>query len=142
LLKAMDVAEKVKEGLVLGADTIVVLDDTIFGKPKDDNDALKMLKGLNGREHLVITGIALVNACNGQVKSGYEVTRVLFDTLADSELIAYINSGEPEGKAGAYAIQGMGALLVKELKGCYFNVVGLPIVLLKSLLRDFRISIL
>jgi len=142
LLKAWDVAGKVGKGLVLGADTIVVLDDEIFGKPQSKEDAFRMLAGLSGRSHLVITGIALVNTENGLYRSAYETTVVEFAELDAEEIQAYINTGEPEGKAGAYAVQGIGALLVKKIDGCYSNVVGLPLMKLRRLMEEFGIKLL
>ncbi len=139
-LKAMDVARG-KSGIILGADTIVVCDDEIFGKPADADDARRMLRKLSGREHLVITGIALINTSTGRVSTGYETTKVRFSSLSDREIEAYIESGEPYGKAGAYAIQGRAALFVEGLDGCYSNVVGLPLRRLYRLLQDFGIEV-
>jgi len=140
-MKAADVAGKIDRGLVLGADTTVVCDDDIFGKPADENDARRMLEKLSGREHLVITGIAVIDASNGRSQTGYEVTRVRFSPLTQREIEVYIKSGEPFGKAGAYAIQGKAALFVESLHGCYSNVVGLPLNRLYRILQDFDVSI-
>lgn len=141
-MKALDVAKNVDKGLVLGADTIVVCNGEIFGKPSDEKDALRMLESLNGREHLVITGIALVDSENGVVKKGHETTKVIFSSLTAVDIQAYIKTGEPFGKAGAYAVQGRGALLVEGLNGCYSNVVGLPLNKLGKMLREFGIDIM
>lgn len=141
-VKAMDVAKKVEKGLVLGADTIVVCDDEIFGKPTDEADAKRMLDSLNGREHSVITGVALIDVESGRVKKGCETTRVRFSRLTAEEIQAYINTGEPFGKAGAYAVQGRGALLVECLDGCYSNVVGLPLHKLAQMLKELGISVI
>lgn len=140
--KAMDVAKNIDRGLVLGADTIVVCDGEIFGKPIDESDALRMLESLSGREHFVITGLALVDAASGKVKKGYETTKVKFSSLTAEEIQAYIKTGEPFGKAGAYAVQGRGALLVEGLNGCYSNVVGLPLKKLDNMLKEFGIRVL
>ena len=140
-LKACAVAGKVKKGLVLGADTIVVCDGRIFGKPADDDDARKMLETLNGREHLVITGIALVNAGNREIRTGHETTRVRFSRLKNREIEAYINTGEHMDKAGAYAVQGKGAFFVEGIDGCYSNVVGLPLKKLYNMLLEFGVSV-
>jgi len=137
LIKARDVAEKVKKGLVLGADTIVVIDGQIYGKPINDQHAYEMLKSLSGRCHQVITGVALVDAATGFYLTDYEKTDVYFSCIDDDEIREYINSGEAMGKAGAYAIQGKGALFVEKINGCYSNVVGLPIFLLKKMLKIF-----
>jgi len=141
-LKASDVARKVESGIVLGADTIVVCDDEIFGKPCDEADALRMLKRLNGREHIVITGVALIDASGKKESVGHETTQVRFSTLKDKEIMAYIKTGEPFGKAGAYAIQERGSLMVESINGCFSNVVGLPIRKLVKMLGDFGIMVL
>jgi septum formation protein len=141
-VKALDVAKNVENGLVLGADTIVVCEGEIFGKPIDEADARRMLESLSGREHLVITGVALIDTGNGAVKQGFETTRVRFSKLTSQEIQAYINTGEPYGKAGAYAVQGKGALLVESLNGCYFNVVGLPLQKVAKMLKEFGISVM
>jgi len=140
LAKAENVAVKVKNGLVLGADTIVVLDNVIFGKPKDCHEAYNMLKSLSGKYHEVITGVAIVNAGNGHYKTAHEKTKVFFISADDTDIYAYINTGESEGKAGAYAIQGKGALFVEKIEGCYTNVVGLPLVLINNLLKEFVVD--
>ncbi|HHV97920.1 MAG TPA: septum formation inhibitor Maf [Clostridiaceae bacterium] len=137
LTKAKDVAERVKKGLVLGADTIVVIDGKIYGKPTNAQHAYEMLKSLSGRRHQVITGVALVDAASGFYLADYEKTDVYFGYIDDDEIWEYINSGEAMGKAGAYAIQGKGALFVERINGCYSNVVGLPIFLLKKMLKKF-----
>jgi septum formation protein len=139
-MKAADVARD-RSGIVLGADTIVVCGDQIFGKPSDAASARMMLKALSGREHQVITGIALIDTVSGRASTGYETTRVRFSDLSDKEIEAYIESGEPYGKAGAYAIQGKAALFVESLNGCYSNVVGLPLRRLYRLLKDFGIEV-
>lgn len=140
--KALDVAEKTTGSLVLGADTIVVLDDVIFGKPADDGEAFKMLSNLSGREHSVITGIALIDSDKGTVRKGHEITKVRFAELTPEEIRYYISTGEPEGKAGAYAVQGIGAMLVEGIEGCYANVVGLPLMRLRKMLEYFNIYVM
>jgi len=139
-MKALDVAKSVGSGLVLGADTIVVCDDEVFGKPVDEDDARRMLNRLNAREHLVITGIALLDAAKGSAMVGHEVTKVRFAKLTQPEIEGYISSGEPFDKAGSYAVQGKGALLVDGIDGCYTNVVGLPLRKLFSFLREYGID--
>ncbi len=118
--------------LVLGADTTVTLDSRILGKPADAGDARRMLRLLSGRTHRVITGVALVSAAGAQVAA--EVTAVRFLTLSDAEIDAYIATGEPMDKAGAYAIQGRAARWIPRVEGCYFNVVGLPLALVGTML--------
>jgi septum formation protein len=118
---------------VLGADTTVTLDNHILGKPEDAADAARMLRMLSGRSHRVITGVALVTA--QAVETAAEVTAVRFLTLSDEEIAAYAVSGEPMDKAGAYAIQGQAAKWIPRIEGCYFNVVGLPLALVSTLLE-------
>jgi septum formation protein len=117
---------------VLGADTTVALDDHILGKPESPTDAARMLRLLSGRTHRVLTGVALVTATSTEVAA--ESTAVQFLTLSDEEIESYIATGEPMDKAGAYAIQGRAARWIPRIEGCYFNVVGLPIALVSSLL--------
>jgi len=119
---------------VLGADTTVTLDNQILGKPADASDAARMLRLLSGRTHRVVTGVALVTADGVQVAA--EATGVRFLTVSDEEIDAYIATGEPMDKAGAYAIQGRAARWTARIEGCYFNVVGLPIALVTSLLES------
>jgi septum formation protein len=121
---------------VLGADTTVTLDNHILGKPEDAADAARMLRLLSGRTHRVITGVAVVTAESTEVAA--EVTAVRFLTLSDEEIAAYIATGEPMDKAGAYAIQGRAARWIPRIEGCYFNVVGLPIALVSSLLESLN----
>jgi septum formation protein len=133
--KAEDVAGRFNSGIVLGADTIVVLDEHILGKPADAREAQEMLAMLSGRTHQVYTGLTLVDAARGVSVSHVEVTEVTFRQLTGQEIAAYVATGEPLDKAGAYGIQGKGALLVRGIRGCYFNVVGLPLAGLMSALR-------
>jgi septum formation protein len=120
--------------VVLGADTTVTLDNLILGKPSDAADAARMLRLLSGRTHRVITGVALVTAESVQVAA--EVTTVEFLELSDQDIDAYIATGEPMDKAGAYAIQGRAARWIPRIEGDYFNVVGLPIALVSALLES------
>ena len=117
---------------VLGADTTVTLDNIIMGKPMDAADATRMLRLLSGCTHRVITGVAVVTADGVEVAA--EVTAVRFLTLSDAEIADYVASGEPMDKAGAYAIQGRAARWIPRIEGCYFNVVGLPLALVSSML--------
>ncbi len=139
--KASDVASKIERGLVIGADTLVVLGETIFGKPSDPDDAVKMLSMLNGKTHSVYTGIAMIQVPSGQAEVGYSETKVKFRTASLEEIQSYVATGEPLDKAGAYGIQGKGGALVEAIEGCYFNVVGLPLSKLTDMLRKFQISI-
>jgi septum formation protein len=139
LSKAQKVAAKFTEGLVLGADTTVLVDGEMLGQPRDDNDARRMLKLLNGRWHEVSTGVALLRAGeDAQVLMDHETTRVRFAEMSDEEIDWYISTGEPRGKAGAYGIQGHAALFVEEIAGDYFNIVGLPVRLVYELVRRLR----
>jgi septum formation protein len=120
--------------VVLGADTTVTLDGQILGKPVDDADAARMLRMLSGRTHRVITGVALAAESGTQVAA--EVTAVRFLTLSDEEIRGYVATGEPLDKAGAYGIQGRAARWIPRIEGCYFNVVGLPLALVSTLLES------
>ncbi|MGI6778955.1 MAG: Maf family protein [Acetivibrionales bacterium] len=141
-LKAENVAKKLDiNAIVIGADTIVVK-DRILGKPQSCAEAFNMLKLLQGSWHSVITGITVIETPGMKTIKGHEKTRVKFRELSDDEIISYIKTGEPEDKAGAYGIQGIGAILVDRIEGCYFNVVGLPLTKLSLMLKDFNISIL
>ncbi len=133
--KAEVVAPDCQGSLVLGADTVVVVDNQILGKPHDQNESCRMLRALSGRWHQVLTGVALVNDATRQSKVAHEVTEVRFAEMSLEEINWYVGTGEPMDKAGAYAIQGHGALFIKEIRGDYFNVVGLPVRLLYSLIR-------
>jgi septum formation protein len=124
--------------VVLGADTTVSLDNHILGKPEDAADAARMLRLLSGRTHRVMTGVAVVTS-NG-VEVAAEVTGVRFLTLSDEEINAYVATGEPMDKAGAYAIQGRAATWIPRVEGCYFNVVGLPLALVSALLESLNLN--
>jgi septum formation protein len=126
------------ELVVLGADTTVKLDDEILGKPEDAADAARMLHRLSGRTHRVITGVAVVSAQGVEVAA--EATAVRFLTLSDQEIDAYVATGEPMDKAGAYAIQGLAARWIPRIEGCYFNVVGLPLALVAAMLDGCEIQ--
>ena len=142
--KAQDVTEFIHSGrsaldksaprIVVGADTVVCCDGELLGKPIDDEDAARMLRLLSGRDHTVCTGVALLTA-DGEL-SACESTRVLMAPLSSTAIDAYVDSGEPAGKAGAYAIQGRGGRFVERVEGCYYNVVGLPLARLCSLLES------
>ena len=122
---------------VLGADTTVSLDNTILGKPEDAADAARMLRLLSGRTHRVITGVAVATAEGTEVAA--EATAVRFLTLSEEEISAYVANGEPMDKAGAYAVQGRAARWIPRIEGCYFNVVGLPLALVVSMLESCKV---
>lgn len=133
--KARDVARKNSNRLVLGADTVVVLDGEILEKPVDRADAVRLLSRLSGREHTVISAVALTGGPAGFGLAAHEKTLVEFLPLEATAIERYVDTGEPMDKAGAYGIQGYGALMVKGVQGCYFNVMGLPLARLGALLR-------
>jgi septum formation protein len=130
--KAEKVASGLHHGLVLGADTTVVVADQILGQPVDDADARRMLDLLTAKWHEVLTGVALVRV-GGETRVAYETTRVRFAEMSDEEIDWYISTGEPFGKAGAYGIQGNASLFIEEIEGDYFNIMGLPIRLVYEL---------
>lgn len=119
--------------IVLGADTTVVVDGEILAKPEDDADAVRMLRLLAGQTHQVITGVCVVSSV--AMETAAEVTSVTFTTLSDAEIEAYIATGEPMDKAGAYGIQGRAAKWIPRIQGCYFNVVGLPLALTANMIE-------
>jgi septum formation protein len=135
--KAEAVAHGLEQGLVLGADTTVVIGNQILGQPQDDADAKRMLELLNGKWHDVLTGVALVRV-GGETRVAYETTRVRFAEMSESEIDWYISTREPFGKAGAYGIQGKAALFIEEIQGDYFNIMGLPIRLVYELAADLH----
>jgi len=140
LKKAEYVSRRVKRGLVIGFDTIVVSDGRILGKPGSRKEAFRFLNLLSGKTHRVITGFTIIDAETGKKITRSVSTRVAFKRLSVREIGDYIKSGEPMGKAGAYAIQGKGAAFVKSIRGDYFNVVGLPLYHLSENLGKFGSS--
>lgn len=140
-LKAQHVARGIDDGIVLGADTIVVLDEHVLGKPVDETDAERMLSLLSGRTHTVYTGFALVHQPSGCISSGVEETKVTFRALPVEEIRAYIRGGSPMDKAGAYGIQDdYGAVFVTRIEGCYYNVVGLPLARVHEAMKTLRVK--
>jgi len=131
---AAESAGKKNSAIIIGADTAVELDGEIFGKPRDAADAREMLSYLSGRTHFVITGICVLRQPDGATRSAVERTAVTFAPLDPSEIEAYVTSGEPFDKAGGYAIQGRAGRSIPRIEGCYFNVVGLPLARLHTLL--------
>ena len=130
--KAEAVAQRVESGLVLGADTTVVVEKEILAQPVDDDDARRMLQLLNGKWHEVLTGVAAVRI-GGETRVDFETTRVRFAEMSEREINWYVATGEARGKAGAYGIQGAAGLFIEEIEGDYFNIVGLPIRLVYEL---------
>ena len=141
--KALSVSKAFSNDIVIGADTIVVYNNNILGKPKNEEDTFRILSMLSGNVHDVITGIAIIRAGTNQKIIDYERTRVKFNNLTPEKINNYIISKESFDKAGAYGIQGLGAILVEKIDGCYYNVVGLPLSKIDFLLgRYFNFNIL
>lgn len=142
LEKARTVASNFIEGLIIGADTIVVIDGEILGKPRNVSIARDYLRRLSGCIHEVITGVAVIDASSGKEVYDYEITEVKFRELSDREIELYVSSGEPLDKAGAYGIQGFASLFIEWIKGDFYNVVGLPLYKLSLLLKKFGVDLL
>lgn len=138
--KAACVKDRVGEAVIIAADTLVVHSGRILVKPKDRDDAVKMLEQLSGEIHLVYTGVSVIDGYTDEVNTFFEETAVFFKELSPWEIEAYINTGEPLDKAGAYGIQEIGACFVRRIEGCYFNVVGLPVSHLCSVLSSMGLS--
>ena len=126
-LKALDVANKYPDSLVIGADTIVVLDNKIIGKPVDENDSKLMLRALSGRTHTVITGVSIVWQEKNIIDTFNEETKVTFQELTDDQIEYYVDNYHPLDKAGSYGIQDWFAVCVKKIDGCFYNVMGMPL---------------
>ena len=141
LHKAQEVAQTcAPEDIIIAADTIVYLDGAILGKPRDHDDAARMLTALSGREHIVYTGVAVLRG--GELRQAAERTAVRFRTLTPEEIERYIATGEPMDKAGAYGIQDQAAVFVQRLEGDYYNVMGLPLCALTQALRKWGVEVL
>jgi septum formation protein len=136
--KARAAAEHAGPAVVIAADTVVVREGRIFGKPDSPADAAAMLRHLSGKTHEVLTGLALLMTSTGRLRVEHEVTRVTLASLSEAEIADYVVCGQPMGKAGAYAIQGRGGVFVTRVEGCYFNVVGLPLARLYRMLRELE----
>jgi septum formation protein len=136
------IKEDEKDSIVIGSDTIVVLGEEVLGKPKDSTDAQDMLSKLQGNVHQVFSGIALIHAGSGQLKVQHRMTKVRMKKLSAKQIANYIATGEPSDKAGAYAIQGIGATLIDSIQGDYFTVVGLPLSLLSDMLLEMGVEVL
>jgi len=137
LIKAKDVARRHEDAIIIAADTFVVLDNEIIGKPKSEGDAKKILKKLSNKPHLVMTGFTVIDTKTGRTITKSVETKVYFKKLTTNEIDNYVKSGEPLDKAGAYGIQDdFGAVFVKKINGCYYNVVGLPLAKLYNSLME------
>jgi septum formation protein len=139
--KASFVAKNVDSAIVIGADTVVVIEDLLLEKPRDRDDARQMLQRLSGQWHEVLTGLCLIQTDTGKIVSDVESTKVLFHPLTDEDVEWYLDTGEPFDKAGSYAIQGHGSLIVDKVEGNYFNVVGLPTNLLRRLAHQLGLEV-
>jgi septum formation protein len=140
--KAEALSNKYKDAIVIAADTFIVYKSKLLGKPNTEREAVRMLSMLNGKKHAVITGYTILDTgINSKVSSSVE-TKVFFKKLSNEEISAYARSGEPLDKAGAYAIQGLGAVFVEKIEGDFFNVVGLPLCALTESLKEFGIQVL
>ena len=142
LEKARTVASKHKDGIVIAADTFIVFGGQILGKPHTKNEARKMLETINGKSHSVITGFSIIDTSKNKTLSKSVETKIYIRKLTPAEIDAYVKSEEPLDKAGAYAIQGLGAVFVEKIEGDYFNVIGLPLSALTEALKEFGINIM
>jgi septum formation protein len=141
--KAYEVSKQYEDKIVIGADTIVVYKDEILEKPKDEEDAYRMLQLLSGKEHQVISGLAIINLSQNKKVVDYDLTKVKFRDLEPITIRKYIETEEPLDKSGAYGIQGLGGILVESIVGSYYNVIGLPLVKLDELmLKHFNKSLI
>ena len=139
--KAEAVARKHRNVVVIAADTVVLIDGKILGKPKNPAEAKKMLRALSGKSHAVITGFTIIDTAKRRILSKAVETKVYIRGLTSSEIDAYVNSGEPLDKAGGYGIQGLGSVIVEKIEGDYFNVVGLPLSALSESLKEFGVDV-
>jgi septum formation protein len=139
LAKAMDVSPRVENAIIIGADTIVVLNSTLLAKPADEHEAIRMLEMLSGHTHVVHTGLALLDRPSGKHVTTVESTRVTFREIPRTEIEEYVRGGSPMDKAGAYGIQDdYGAVFVSRIEGCYYNVVGFPLARFYKTLQEFQ----
>lgn len=143
LRKAMAIKETCGVGdIIVGSDTIVVLDEQILGKPGNRAHAIAMVTALQGREHEVFSGIACIEVASGKQLIGHRRTKVRMKPLSPAQVERYVDTGEPMDKAGSYAIQGVGAMFIEGIEGCYFNVVGLPVAALADMLKELGVAII
>jgi len=136
--KAAIVAENINDGVVIGMDTIVVLNEMILGKPQSQTEAKQMLRRLSGQTHVVYTGFAILDRPSGKIINDFDKTSVTFRILTDEEIEAYATTGSPMDKAGSYGIQDQGAMFVYGMEGCFYNVMGLPVTKLCMSLRSLN----
>ena len=141
ILKAKNVLNEIDEGIIIAADTIVVTDHNVLGKPKDTQEAYRMLMMLSGISHDVYTAVVVLEKSSNVMEITVEKTKVTMRKLSEEEVKEYIKSGEPLDAAGAYKIQEMGGKFIKRIEGCYYNVVGFPLATLIEMLRKFKVEI-
>lgn len=142
LKKAEAVAQYYTDAIVIGADTFVIFEGKFIGKPKDRADAQRMLRTLSGKTNIIITGFAVIDTSTGKVVNDYDQAEVTIKELTNEDIENYINTGEPMDKAGAFGIQGVGAVIVEKVDGDYHNIMGLPLSRLYSELKEFGIDAL
>lgn len=140
--KAKDVSAKHKEGIIIGADTFIAMDDELLGKPVTADKAKEMLRKISGKVLSVITGFSIIDITQNKIISDAVETKVFIKNLSGEEIENYVRTGEPLDKAGAFAIQGIGAIIVKKIEGDYFNVMGLPLSALAKRLTEFGVNVL
>lgn len=140
--KAREIASVISSGIVIAADTVVLCDEKILGKPHTEDKAREMLRQISGKKVHVITGLTVMDIDGNRQTSTSETTDVMIKQMSDAEIEAYVKTAEPIDKAGAFAIQGKGAIIVERIEGDYFNVVGLPLFRLNKILREFGIDVL
>jgi len=142
LAKAKAVSRKYRNAIIIAADTFIVFGESILGKPRSKAEARRMLGLLSGKAHSVITGFTIMDTASGKILSRSVETKVWFKKLSPREIVSYVGTGEPLDKAGAYAIQGLGSLIVERIEGDYFNVIGLPLSSLVEALKKFGVHVL
>ncbi len=142
LEKAKTVAKKYSDAIIIGSDTVIVLDNKIIGKPKDAVDAKKILQSLSGKVHMVVTGLTVIDTATNKTITTSEKALVTIRDLSDKEIDAYVATGEPLDKAGAYGIQEKGGMFIPKVEGDYFTVVGLPMPKLVVILKEFGVSVI
>jgi septum formation protein len=140
--KARSAMRQYTNALIIAADTIVFFEGIILEKPRDTADAIRMITTLSGQTHIVLTAIIILDTITGQSRVKVEKTSVMIKNLTQDEIYSYVLTGEPMDKAGAYAAQGLGGMLLKGIDGCFYNVVGLPLSLLHEMLMDFGVDLL
>ena len=139
--KAFDVAKRRKSGIIIGVDTFVVLGKQLLGKPKNMDEAKRMLREQSGKTQKIYSGITIIDAKTGKESLDYVVTKIKMKNISKQEIDNYVATGEPLDKAGAFAIQGMGAVFVEKIDGCYYNVMGLPLNRLAQNLKKFGVDV-